>query len=364
MPSRRSFLKTGALASAGLAVGTSRLTRAQSERDSAGGPSAPSNDAIRKQLFALGMGWGRRFFDPEIGLVRFEHPPSTHLSGGAAHLIRESAHIALGFLMLGDAATASRMLERVLSKQNVDENSRFFGGFTVEYEQDWVTWKDHDLNWAQFLGNVLGYIVEFDRSAHLLSPDLYGRVEQAFSRCVQGTLRRDVTQTYTNIALLSAAVAAQGDRLLRYPGSGEFATRKSRDVLQRIKIAGSFDEYLSPTYYGTNLDAVYALRQFSDGVRAATADELIELTWKDIEAAYHPATYQLGGPHSRAYGDNMLDYAASLKQYLFLALKGDYPLTPMEINHSHDNAFAIVRSQFEVGERPGLKWEKPRFRQG
>jgi hypothetical protein len=111
------------------------------------------------------------------------------------------------------------------------------------------------------------------------------------------------------------------------------------------------------------LDAVYALRRFSDGVRAATADELIELTWKDIEAAYHPATYQLGGPHSRAYGDNLLDYAASLKQYLFLALNGDYPLAPLEINHSHDNAFAIIRSLFEVGEKPDLRLEKPRFRQ-
>lgn len=308
------------------------------------------------------MNWGRRFFDPQLDLIYFEHPPSTHLTGGRAHLIRESAHYAYGLLLAGDTPAASRILARVLEKQNLDSAAKLYGGFTVEYEQEWATWSHPDENWAQFLGNILGLILAHEAEAARLSPELRLRVETAFRRCVEGTLRRNVSPSYTNIALLSAAVAAQGEFLFQLPGAKTFADRKTAEVVTRIRQAGSFDEYLSPTYYGTNLDAIYSLRRFSSGQRAADADELLELTWRDIEAAYHPSTYQLGGPHSRAYGDNLLDYAASLKQYLFLALGGDYPLAAAEVHHSHDNAFCMMRSRNPVSPRPKLTQPKATFR--
>ncbi len=271
------------------------------------------------------------------------------MSGGGAHLLRESSYYAYTLLDSGDEGDLRRaecILERVLPKQNLDPQSRFWACFTCEHEQDWATWNHPDQNWAQFLGMIFGYILALDDEQRRLSATLRDKLDDAFRLTVLASMRRDVNAAYTNIALLSSAVAAAGASLRKIDGAEAFSFNKLSQVLARAKPCGTFDEYLSPTYYGTDLYALYSVEKFAGTDRLrAVAGNLLDLVWNDVEHAYHPATYQLGGPHSRAYGDNMLEYAAALKYYLFLATDGAYPLNDAETRHSHDcGSLSIIRT--------------------
>ncbi len=182
----------------------------------------------------------------------------------------------------------------------------------------------------------------------------------AFRLTVRATLRRDVGAAYTNIALLSAGVATAGASLRGMEGAEEFAHRKLSEVFARVEPVGTFDEYLSPTYYGTDFYALYSAEQFAGTERLrALAGRLIDLAWDDVEYAYHPSTYQLGGPHSRAYGDNMLDYAATLKYYLALATDSRYPLNEVGTNHSHDCSQVAIICTHHVARRLDADASRP-----
>ena len=317
-----------------------------------------ASDSLRARLTRIARRWGDDHFDQAAGLVFFEHPKSMHMSGKGAHLLRESSYYAYTLLRTGeenDLRRAEGILERVLPKQNFDEASRYWACFTCEHEQDWATWAHPDQNWAQFLGMIFGYILRLDDEQRRLAAPLRAKLDAAFRLTVLATLRRDVSAAYTNIALLSAAVAAAGATLWRIEGAEAFSLAKLTQVLDRATPTGTFDEYLSPTYYGTDLYALYSVEEFAGTDQARTlAARLLALFWDDIESAYHPLTCQLGGPHSRAYGDNMMEYAAALKYYLFLATGGRYPLNDVETRHSHDcGALSIfcthrVRRQLDI----------------
>ncbi len=318
---------------------------------------------LGQRLNQIARRWGDDHFDEPAGLVLFEHPQNGHVSGGSSHLLRESSYYAYTLLDTGveaDLRRAERILEQVLPKQNLDPESRYWACFTCEHEQDWATWENPDQNWAQFLGMIFGYILALDDEQRRLSSPLRDRLDAAFRLTVLASLRRDVDAAYTNIALLSSAVAAAGASLRKIDGAEAFSFNKLSHVLARARPTGTFDEYLSPTYYGTDLYALYSVEKFAETERLRTvAASLLDLVWNDVEFAYHPPTYQLGGPHSRAYGDNMLEYAAALKYYLFLATDGNYPLNDVETRHSHDcGSLSIIRTH-QVQRRIATDVERP-----
>ena len=87
----------------------------------------------------------------------------------------------------------------------------------------------------------------------------------------------------------------------------------------------------------------------------ARLNALIDRLWKQIAADYHAPTYQLAGPFSRAYGENMLNYAAGLKYWLYLALDGNYPLPDTEIDHEWDKAGLPGMADVPISPRPEFK---------
>lgn len=338
-------------------------------------PQNPLGDTLNR----IALQWGDDHFDEAAGLVLFEHPKSIHMSGGAAHLLRESCFYAFSLLRRGneeDIPRAARILELTLPKQNLDQDSPYWAGFTCEFEQDWATWPRPDENWVQFLGMIFAYILQLDRETPCLYYNLRQRLTEAFRLTVLATIRRNVGPDYTNIALLSAAVAAAGATLLQMENAEAFALEKLSQVLTRVQPSGCFEEYLSPTYYGASLFALYSVEAFADtACIQKAANQLIELMWNDIDRAYHPATGQLGGPQARAYGDDLHQYAAYLKYYLYLALNGEYPLNEVESHHSHDcSPLGIVSTHVvhhrltteRTGERfsrialPVVSWESPK----
>ena len=241
--------------------------------------------------------------------------------------------------------------------------SGFFGSTCGAFGWYVEDLKPQDLNSAAFVGSGLAGILDLDRQHPCLDPALRGQVENAVRLAVQGVMCRNVNPGYTNIALISIALASAGEKLLAIPGAGAWAESKI-EILNSLADDGEFAEYLSPTYTAVALDGAYAARHFAycDAFKAEVETTINHL-WKQVALSYHAPTYQLGGPYLRSYGDNMLQYTANLKYWLYLALDGAYPLPDDETAHDWGKGglFGLANTQVEV--RPEFKETPVAWRQ-
>lgn len=311
----------------------------------------------RAKYYKIARAYCESHYDAKEGMIQRQmnkpHP----------HLVLQSAQYAYGLLMTKDPADrklAEEILGRVLSKQDVRKDSPTYGSFLPYWEEDWTANPNEDPNFGQFVGSALAAILDQDnKQGHLLSPDLRQQTEEAFRHAVEFTIRRDITPEYTNISLLSASVGAAGDKLLHVPGARDFALSKIYWLLARAQPGTTLTEYLAPTYYGVDLGAAYGIRYYADSPEIRTAaDRVIDFFWQDIAQSYNAPAFNLGGPQSRSYGDNMLEYAAGLKYCLAYALNGNYPLSmDTEVGNSWDQAglFMMATAQIE----PRAEFQQP-----
>jgi hypothetical protein len=93
---------------------------------------------------------------------------------------------------------------------------------------------------------------------------------------------------------------------------------------------------------------------FSDAFAAKT-DALTAHIWKQVAASYHAPTFQLAGPHLRSYGNDMLQYAAALKYFLYLGLDGAYPLPDTDVEHDWDKGVLATLPELPIKAQPVFK---------
>ena len=317
------------------------------------------NPEQHQRLYEIARAYCEINFDPDAEMVGtpIKNPPNKKY-----HPVRESAYYAYGLLLTGDPADRARaqaILKRVVAAQDTQADSPTCGVFYVNVEDD----KPSDMNWAAFVGLDLAAILDLDRQHPSLDPDLRSQVKNSCRLAVEEVMRRDVEAGYTNIAFLSIALTAAGEKLLAVPGAGAFAQAKLDAVLARTG-DGDFTEYLSPTYSGADLEGAYMARKFAfSDAFASKADAAIDHLWKQIAASYHAPTFQLAGPHSRAYGNDMLQYTALLKYDLYLALGGAYPLPDTETEHDWDKPGLFIFADLPIKERPEFKVPPPPWRE-
>jgi hypothetical protein len=320
-------------------------------------PSLP-NPQQHVKLYEIGRKYAEANFDADANLVgsNSKHPPNRR-----QHSTRESASFAYGLLLTGDPADAARaqpILRRVCATQETNMALPTGGAFGW-YAEDL---QPNDLNSAAFMGAVLVQVIDLDRRKPCLEPHTRELVVAAAKLAVRGIMKRNVDADYTNMALLSSAVAAAGDKLLSVPGAGQWAEDKIDAVIKNTG-DGEFTEYLSPTYYAVDVSAVYLARKYSfSDAFAGKIDSLTDHLWKQIALAYHSPTYQLGGPFSRCYGNDMLTYAAALKYDLYLALNGAYPLPDTDRDHDWDKAGLMSMADQPIPVRPEFQQVPPAWR--
>lgn len=131
----------------------------------------------------------------------------------------------------------------------------------------------------------------------------------------EGLLRHRVNESYTNIALMNAGnLILLGEALGRDDLVKEGSARLDRIVLYTAE--GGTHEYVSPTYYGVNLDDLLLIETFTRQTRAREqAARLRELLWTDIALNWFAPAAKLGGARSRDY--DYLRGLGSLDQHLF-----------------------------------------------
>lgn len=322
------------------------------------------NPAQHRRLYDIALRCAQAGFDPAanlIGEMSDKHPEASK----TRHLIRESTYYAYGLLLTGkaeDRAIAEKILARVVAAQDTRPQSPWCGAYLWIAEDTWETAKNPDVNTAAFIGLALVDIVDLDRRKHCLDPDLRSRVEASCKLAVRAVIHRNVEAGYTNISLLSTALAAAGAKLFGMPDAALFAQSKL-DTILCLADDGVCYEYLSPTYTAVALQGAYKSKKyaFSDTF-AARADAMIESLWKQVAFSYHAPTFQLAGPHNRSYGDDMLTYAAGLKYFLYLALDGAYPLSDKEVHHPWDQIGLFTLAGMPVSVRPEFKLPVPAWR--
>jgi len=318
---------------------------------------SPGNPDLHRRLYEIGRRFGDLNFDPDANLVggHTKRPPNKK-----THSTRESTYYAYGLLLTGDPADRARaqeILKHIVTLQDTKADSPTYGAYNWNAEDP-----PSDLNSAAFVGLTLADIIDLDRKRPCLDPDVRVKVEASARLAVKAVMHRDVDAGYTNIAVLSIALASGGEKLLAVPGAGAWAEGKL-DAVMKLAGDGEFAEYLSPTYTGVAFQGAYMARKlaFSDAF-AAKAEAAINHLWKQVAASYHAPTFQLAGPYQRAYGDDMLKYAAVLKYFLYMGLDGAYPVADTEFEHDWDMGCLLSIADLPITPRPEFKTPVPAWR--
>ena len=316
------------------------------------------NPEQHKRLYDIGRKYLDANFDPDADLIgtNSKHPPNKKQHG-----TRESAYYAYALLLTGDKQEqdlAQLILKKVVMTQDTSSDGLTRGAY------GWI-WEDKpvDLNSADFVGIALAQIVNLDRRRPCLDPDVRTLVENSLRLAVIASMRRDADPSYTNIALLTTALTAAGDKLLHMPMTAAFSEAKL-DAVMKLADDSEYAEYLSPTYGAVDMSGAYLAKQFAfSDAFAAKAEANIDHLWKQFALSYHAPTDQLLGPFARSYGDNMLDYTAGLKYMLYLALNGDYPLPDTERDHDWDKAGLVTVCTLPITVRDEFKLPHPAWRE-
>jgi hypothetical protein len=338
------MLRTSALLPLLLAASLQSLSAATWTPD----PSLGNVDTHRR-IYEIGRAWDDAHFDPATNLIAGK--PKHH---GA--MVREAVYYAYTLLMTGDPddrAKAQPIIKKVLSTQDTRENSDSRGAFLWSADDNWETLKNPDLNSAAFVGTGLAMITDLDRKKPCLDDDVRKAVDDAGKLAVEELFRRNVDPGYTNIASLSAALSSAGAKYWSVPGADKWADDKLTAVLTAAD-DGAVYEYDSPTYSAVDLSAAYMMRQFAYSDAFATkADQYLNHLWKELSLAYHAPSFQLAGPYGRAYGNDMLTYAAGLKYDYYLATDGKYPLPDSpDTSHGWDQGGLALLAALPVKPRP------------
>lgn len=198
-----------------------------------------------------------------------------------------------------------RALELAARKQDRDPRSRTYGNFA------WY-WKDErpdDLNAVEFC--MQKGILVWMRYRDRLTPPARDHLDELIRFGLEGVRRRGVKPGYTNIFLMHCwNLMAIGEATGR-PDVAQEGYQTLDDWL-RYTAKNGISEFLSPTYYGVDLEClgliVRHIRQEEARKKAETA---LRLFWTDIAANWFEPGARLGGAHSRDYdyltGHGLLD---------------------------------------------------------
>ena len=302
-------------------------------------------------LLERSVAWMDHYWDAARGLLWgmgevSDWDGSTH---EAYHIVRESAWYAVGLLVrgrTGDAARAVQALEAILACQFDEPGKVYHGTFYRAPEEPHppepaLEWKHYDPNWREFIITAIAVILsEFEE---MLPRPLVDKIDIAMRKAVEGALSRGLTARYTNIALMQAQMLVYaGDRLGErgWIGAGE---EMGREVHRLFELHGAFEEYNSPTYYGTDIYALGLWQAYcSSPELQQMGAEMEEALWRDIAQFYHADLKNVAGPYDRSYGMDMRRYVALLGEWIWLITGREHaPFPPLDAPLGHAGDFCF-----------------------
>lgn len=188
-----------------------------------------------------------------------------------------------------------RLFDLLVRMQDRDPQSQGYGNFLW----NWFDPKVIDFNSVDFCmrSGTLLWLKYRDTLSEAVRNQLY----ELLTYAVEGCMRHQVRASYTNIALMNAGNLILLGEVLENPEVAKEGYARLHTAFAYIHDIG-IHEYVSPTYFGTDLDALVVIEAFcrqKQGREQARA--LLELFWTDIAYNWHPSLKRLAGAHSRSY---------------------------------------------------------------
>jgi hypothetical protein len=214
-----------------------------------------------------------------------------------------------------EVAQAERIIEAVLSMQERRSGNAHFGNFRWFWEDGGVT----DLNAVEFMLEAL--IDIWLRFGKRLSAGLRRRIRDAVRLGLGEIERLDVHVSYTNICLLDIRNTLLGAQLLSDAHYQERGKRKLDAWIAHTARSGAPHEFNSPTYCAVDINALAALAESARDREVALKARLMEeRLWLHVATHFHRPTYQISGPHCRAYRHDTTGAGGYLKAVLYKEL--------------------------------------------
>jgi hypothetical protein len=233
--------------------------------------------------------------------------PSSALDKGWAKIENPGPNLGsreiMGFILEAaggpDSARYSPQIEKALQDlekmQDHDPASKTYGNLCWYWHEE----KPGDRNAVEFVTQQ-AVLVRMRFAGHL-SPAADASLDRLLKLFIEGIHRHKVDVGYTNIFLMKTwNLLALGESLqkpdLVQEGSGML------DQWIAFTSHNGIREFLSPTYYGVDLDSLALMaRYLSNAAVKAKAESCLRLFWKDIAANWFEPAGRLGGAHGRDY---------------------------------------------------------------
>lgn len=202
-------------------------------------------------------------------------------------------------LALCEARVHPERLERLFTvatqMQSRDTAARGYGNFRWSWSHTDV----FDFNAVDFC--LQAGAILWLRHRDTMPPAARALLQPLLDHGATGLTKHRVPESYTNIALMNAGnLLLLGEALGRPDVTAEGAARLDRIVLHLAE--AGVHEYVSPTYYGVDLDDVLLIEVLTSNERARTqARALREFFWSDIALNWFEPAGKLGGARSRDY---------------------------------------------------------------
>ena len=269
---------------------------------SCAGPPAPLADYLERT---------HSKFNAESAMVREPRQgPDYHTTlarGTLVHPTVDSLDYALALLATSDRSLhrrASSIVAAVIKLQETRAASEHYGLWPWFREEPLAKMAPPDRNWADFCGARLAQMLVHHEDS--IEAPVRAAIRTALGHAARAIKSRDVKPSYTNIAIMGAAVTIAAGELADAPQFVTYGREKLQAVVAATRRTGELREYNSPIY---NLVVLWECERVLHLVRNPAArrhaEFLRRVAWRTIAQSYHPATGQWAGPHSRTYGDRL-----------------------------------------------------------
>lgn len=227
----------------------------------------------------------------------------TKLANRAVHMISFSSEYASQLMICEkEYDLGLKIFKKILPMQDKREDSPTYGVWPYYLEEPIDEMDAPDFNMAAFNAKEMIAVLKCV-DAHIDDETKKQMIEAIYCAC-KCIMKRNMTVSYTNIALMDVLVTAVGGELCKEPEFVNYAKWKIKRFVKYTEGHGSVSEYNSPAY------SIVAVRDLSNLIRFAEDEEILdyanqanEILWKMLAEHFDYSNLQLSGPHSRAYSD-------------------------------------------------------------
>ena len=290
-----------------------------------------------KSIFLENVTKMHEYYDEELKLMKFFLKSKGYhtKTNGEKHPILPSIKYALAIFVSNDTTYYTRaedLINRVVSLQNTDENSKTYGLWSYTYEEPLDMMLAPDYNWAAFVGKYLIQIIRMHSDK--VSQNTVMNMKQSLAKALICIKSRNIAADYTNISIMSAFVLIAGSEILQDKVTLAWGKERLKNFYEYTHFTSAFSEYNSSCYTMIAIEEINRmLHFFEDEECIQMANELYKYAWSCVANHYHTGLKQLTPPQARSYKnldipeeqpDFLAENSGTVGAIIYIGTNGEY----------------------------------------